>query len=216
MKKDYQLKKWVEKREKELSKNDEFRLEYFWVIVLRVATNFGNISKDNNESKDLPNMEYLKSDVVVFEIACYLLYKIDFWLFMNKPELQKSISFGIQKYNAELFSSIFDMKLKEIGNIINERLDLFGRLVKEKREKNHIENYLFYLEQLILEAKKNDKPKSHGEFENWEFLNLNFLENTFIRIQVSNFEKYIVPSVFKSLNNLCAMIHDFLKQNPKK
>ena len=196
-----QIASWVEKREKILAKkegHDGFEIEDFLAIVLRAALSF-----DLSDKSESIGVDHLKKGVSVFEIGCYLVFNIDLWLFLNEPTLREAISNPLQASFVKLFAEVFEMDFRAVGKILNEHLALFGRLAREKAD---AESHSFYFEQLLAESKNNDIPKSHGNFEEWDSINLDFFENSRIQLHFLNFEKHMVPALHKSLRALCDMM----------
>jgi len=98
------------------------------------------------------------NDYCLFEVCCYMLYKLDVWLFLNNYSDFREKQFPSEVVKACLFPFIASIKGDNIYDAYNARLEAFGRLlreVKDPSEQKKREQML--LLQLIYESERVKK-----------------------------------------------------------
>jgi hypothetical protein len=143
--------------------------------------------------------KHYSGDASLFELGCYLYFRVDVWLFKNKPNLREKISTTfIREYN-KLFAEA--LGLRDLSERFAERIDKYGELIRKGED---IERYHFYLSQLILKTKDNAPPQKY-DFDRMP-LSLSFLEDTGVKMELISWEKAMIPVILESLNKYCTLL----------
>ena len=144
-----------------------FSLDILFKMILYSISQF---AREENEASDVldDNGKYFflskeyrntfrksySGDSTLFEIGCFLYFLIDRWLRENKPKINKSVFF-----NALL--NRFVKQFNKIFGHVNSR-DLYKQRYSKYREVEEeggkIEDYYFYVEQLIFRTENNAQP----------------------------------------------------------
>jgi len=198
------VRNWAYKKQEELKYSNDITPENLFAGMMYGLVTF---AKDDPRRKKIPEFEkvgldicrHFGGDASLFEVGCYLYFRIDMWLFLNKPNLRKLISTTFIREFNNLFS--YALKLKNIPDILAERVDKYGELARNKED---IQQYYFFLSQLIARTKDNTEPK-HYNFGK-EPLNLQFFEDTFIKMELISWEKAMMPALIKSLEKYCTLM----------
>jgi len=141
------------------------------------------------------------SDASLFEIGCYLYFRIDLWhVQSNRAEYRETVV----NYLTDQFVLIFKdtLKLENIEEILQNRLDLYGKLVRESKNREELQNEIdFYLTQLVIRTANNVSPKIYKFTEDFPVVIIDAFEETFLKIEIKSFEKGIIPACLKSIDN---------------
>lgn len=158
----------------------------------------GSKGKENftNKTREKVFIKYC-GDASLFEVGCYLYFRIDLWHYRNK----------MQKYHEEVVNYLIDqfllvfknsLHLENIEEVLQNRLDLYGRLIREsKNPQNEIH---FYLTQLVSLTRGNLLPEIY-DFKDFPVLIIDAFENVFLENEIRAFEQAMVPACLKSIEN---------------
>lgn len=100
------------------------------------------------------------NDSALFELGCYMYFRIDMWLFMTHPELRKRVSEDFLCRFVDLFTQALD--IPNVADLVDQRMKKYGELARSGAE---IGEYHLYLTQLILRTEDNQKPRPY-DFDN--------------------------------------------------
>jgi hypothetical protein len=168
-------------------------------------------ARDNPRRKKIPEFQKVGLDICknfghdasLFEVGCYLYFRLDLWLFLNRPDLRDLISKNFAKEFVKLFT--FALNTANVVGLFNERVSRYGDIAALKKEgwlkKNHS-----ILSRLVVKTKDNNLPKSYKSEE--VPLNLNSIENFLIGTELISWEKEIIPILLNNLKKYCDLFEE--------
>jgi hypothetical protein len=139
-------------------------------------------------------------DASLFEVGCYLYFRIDLWHVQNKMQKYRDKVVG---YLIKQFLSVFknSLGLENIEEIFQNRLNLYGKLVREIKDPvDRVERFYFYLTQLLIRTKDNMLPLIY-DFKNFPLFLIGIVEQTCLEIKIRGFEVGMVPACLKCIEN---------------
>ena len=147
-------------------------------------------------------------DASLFEIGCYLYFRIDLWHVQNnKREYRETVV----NYLIDQFLSVFEdaLNLKNIEEILQNRLNLYGKLVRESKNREELQNEIdYYLTQLLIRTANNTLPKVHHFIEDFPVVAFDFFEEMCLKIEIKSFEQTMIPACLKSIENFYKLISE--------
>ena len=143
------------------------------------------------------------NDASLFEVGCYLYFRLDLWLFLNRPDLKGLISKNFAKEFVKLFT--FALRTDNVVVLFNERVSRYGDIAL--KEEGWLKKTHSILSRLVAKTKDNNLPKNY-KFEEVP-LNLNTIEDFLIETELISWEKEIVPIL---LNNNLKKYCDLLEE----
>jgi len=169
-------KNWAEDMLADKTDNDSFFVAFMYTVTLFADT-------VNNKRCN---------DFLLFEIACYLYIRVDFWFYSsNELKYREEISRFLLDKMSSVFSQIF--KEDNIKKIIFGRIKEYGKLIKT----NDTNQLHFYLIQLLHQANENSVPKNYDR----KFSNYDFFSEINLKIELDSFDDIAVKGFLKTLNN---------------
>ncbi len=198
------VRKWAEEqKEKSKNKTTLEPSDLFAALMYSLAF-FGK--KDSRRKIDpqlkqagLDTTEHYSGDASLFELGCYLYFRVDLWLFKKKSNLRDKLSKLLAKNFCILFSKALNNV--DVGKLFNERINKYGEMIRNGED---VERYHFYLSQLILRTKDNNSPQGYN-FKS-EPLTLDFFGNLAIKTELIAWEKSVFPAIIQAVENYCKII----------
>ncbi|MBU0529547.1 hypothetical protein KKF86_07315 [bacterium] len=87
------IRTWAVERENELPNSDDLPIYTLFAALMYSLSCFG---KENPNTKIPPQLmaanEQFSGDKTLFEIGCYMYFRLDIWLFQNAPNRREEIS----------------------------------------------------------------------------------------------------------------------------
>lgn len=158
----------------------------------------------NEESKKI--LLAYSGDASLFEVGCYLYFRIDLWHIQNdKDKYREGV---VYKYLIKKFLEIFEdaLKMKNSHLILQNRLDLYGNLIRKKPER-----IKFYLLQLVGRTNNNTLPEIH-DFDNFPIMISGIIEEKVLEIEIESFDRAMIPICCKNLKIFYDSMTEELKQ----
>lgn len=143
-------------------------------------------------------------DSTLFEIGCFLYFLIDQWLRENKPEINESIFFN------HLLNG-FIKRFNKIFGHVNSRdfyKQRYSKYREVEEERGAIEDYYFYVEQLVYLTEDNAQPEKH---DFGTIATVPFTHKVWIKIQFFAWYKSVVPTMYE---NIKLFIKSFEENSP--
>ena len=143
------------------------------------------------------------NDSSLFELGCYVYFRIDLWHVQNKyDELREEVL----NFCLDEFISVFEdaLDFDYANEILQNRLDLYGRLIRDQ-DLNAID---FYLLQLLMRTRNNTLPQVH-DFDHFPIELSGFFEELGLKIAVKAFESGMLPAIFNNFK----YIYESMKNN---
>ena len=159
-----------------------------------------------NEPQIYP-MAQFSSDAGLFELGCYVYFRLDVWLYQNKPRLRKAIAVSF----AQQFNSLFSTALEtDISKLFDERIAKYEELLKTG---TGLKEYHSYLSHLISRA-EGGKLSATCDFTN-EPIKLDGMSSFLIHSEWLNFEKTMIPAFIESVQNYCALVEHSMQESER-
>jgi hypothetical protein len=107
-----------------------------------------------HEANGLGEVE--RSDATLFDLGCYLLFRIDLYLFKEHRDLRDEISKELSDLFVHLFDNVFDSDTLE--DKYDQRIDLYDDLIKITADTTSYHNRI---EQMMLLGTRNGTPQDY-------------------------------------------------------
>ena len=188
----------------------ELSLENVFIIMMYYLSAFAHpnpkeiinpdqLSAYNERKKDLSinvNIEY-SNDVTLFEVGCYMIFRVDLWLFSKNPNHRESISTSLADMFIELFTQALD--LDTIPKLFNQRMSGYGQLARAKAD---YDQYSHHLSQLILYIERN-KPSEDYSFDLTPIIIAGIDKSMGLKIEHLSWEQVFMPRIYGALQKHC-------------
>ncbi len=140
--------------------------------------------------------EHYGTDASLFELGCYLCFRIKEWLIVNKPNLKDKISRSLISGFISLFSAALgDENLHET---FLKRAEKYAELAHTGQE---FDRYHTYLSRLIIKTKNCSSP-AMCNYELGHF-SLNFFYDCAIKYELYVWEAAMMPDLLAALKKYC-------------
>ena len=159
-----------------------------------------------NEKKIKKVLAAYSGDATLFEMGCYLYFHIDLWHVQNdKDKYREGV---VHRYLFKKFLEIFEdsLRIKNSHLILENRLDLYGDLIRNKSERIQ-----FYLLQLVIRTSSNTLPVVH-DFNNFHVMIASIFEEIVLSINIASFVREMIPICCKNLKIFYDSMTEELKQ----
>lgn len=195
------VRSWAEKRKYELRHSDDISSDNLFAALMYGLSSFGKTDLKMNKSSDLKKFgmdasEHFSGDGSLFELGCYMFFRIDLWLFKNEPTRREALSTSFANNFIALFSQALDSK--QILKIFDKRMSDYGKLVRNGAD---ADRYHYHLSQLILWTKDNQPPEDY-DFDSSPVMITGIFEDMGLKIELATWEKGMLPVMIESLKNL--------------
>ena len=208
------IRRWDINKENEIKRLHTYKItpEMLFASMIHGLCVF---AKDNPKRKKIPEFQKAGLDICknfghdasLFEVGCYLHFRLEFWLFQSRPNLRDSIS----KYFGREFNKLFTIALNiDIDNVIdlfNERGSMYADIVCKRED--WIEESHLILSSLVLKTKDNNLPKSYRSYKFEEMpLELGAISNYLMRTELFSWETAIIPILIRNLKKYCDLFKE--------
>lgn len=141
--------------------------------------------------------EFFSNDAALFEVGCYMNFRVDLWLYINHPNHRESLS----TYLADRFIELFTKALgsRKIPKLFDQRMSGYGQLARAKADH---ERYYFNLSQLIFQI-KNDQPLEDYSFDTAPAMIMDAYKVYGLKIELLSWEQGFIPGMYETLNSYC-------------
>ncbi len=145
-------------------------------------------------------------DSTLFEIGCFLYFLMDQWLRENKPKINASVFFNtLLNRFVKRFNKIFGHVNSR--DLYKQRYSKYHEIAEAPNDSN-IEDYYFYVEQLVYLTEDNAQPKEH-DFERITIVP--FTHSFWIKVQFFAWYEGVVPTMYE---NIKLFIKPFEENSP--
>lgn len=145
-------------------------------------------------------LEQFSSDAGLFELSCYVYFRLDIWLYQNKPKLREILAVTLADQLISLFSRALEM---DVSEVFDERTAKYGELVNTGAG---LKEYHSYLSHLITRT-EGGRLHTMNTVAN-EPLKLDAIGNYLVNSELLDFEKTMIPGLMKSLEGFCDWIEN--------
>ena len=190
---------WAERRQNELQNSDDVVAPdgLFAAIIFCLAT----FSRGKVHKLATFSSQHYSSDAALFELGCYLYFRVDMWLFLKKPHLREVLSITFQREFVHLFTKA--LGIDNVHELFDERVNKYGEIARTCKGSDLKECH-FYLSQLILRTKNGTLPETY-DFDH-EPLTLDFWADMGLKTELSSWEQSMMPAVIKAMENYCSIV----------
>lgn len=195
---------WAKRRGRELRHSYDLTPENLFAATMSVLSTFGMKQPRRKIPRNLKGLgidatEHFGTDAALFEVGCYLYFRLDLWLFRNKPHLREEISTVFVREFDRLFTEA--LGINTVSKLFAHRVEKYAELVRSGAK---INDYHFYLSQLILRTKDGTPPDAY-DFDH-EPLNLNAVEDMGVKMELLTWEETMIPILVEGLKKYFEII----------
>jgi hypothetical protein len=155
------------------------------------------ISEDWKRSGFIDADEHYSGDATLFELGCYMYFRLDLWLYQHKPNRRKEISVIFVDRFIELFTQA--LSIKDIPALFEQRISQYGELARTGADG---ETYHFHLDQIVLRTRDNQPPESY-DFKHEGVVIIDAFEHMGLKIALAGWEIGMIPALLKSIEKYC-------------
>ncbi|MFC1635667.1 hypothetical protein ACFL5Z_12575 [Planctomycetota bacterium] len=202
---------WAIRREKESRSSGLLKPSehLFSAIIWSLVTYWRDAAKvklpSQSEGPQIYPLEQFSSDAGLFELGCYVYFRLDVWLYQNKPRLRRVIAVSFTQQFISLFSTALEM---DVSKLFEERTAKYEGLLKTGTGLKECHSYLSYL----ISRTEGGKIPATCDCANWS-LRLDGLDNFLIHSELLNFEKTMIPALIKSIQNYCTLAEHSMQES---
>lgn len=198
---------WAEERRKDLQYEDDMTPKNMFAGLIYALATFVRPQPEPRQRKEKEEWNLYHSfetefanDSTLFELGCYMYFRVDFWLFRNRRDLYGQISPVFFDEFINLFTEV--LGIPNIDDLLAERLDGYIGLTGHG---NEIQTYHDYLYELILRTKGNRKPEHYGtNSERGTFVGA--LQEFALRAKLTTWEDVMLPTIIGSVEKATDMM----------
>ncbi len=198
------VRKWAEERMREMrcSKNLSFSVENLFASMMWSLSRFADkstrtITDSTSKGMMVDAGEHYSGDAALFEVGCYLHFRLGHWLRENRPEGGDEIMTALGLLFMKLFTTALNSN--DIRGFFAQRCSLYAELA---RSGANAEEYHRHLLQLILRTRDNQTPRSYN-VENERIVIVGFFEDMGVRIALAAWEHGMIPALIKAIEKIC-------------
>ena len=195
---------WAARRERQLRTCEDLSAEGLFAVMMWGLARFGRKDRRRRIPAELKRLgmdasERFSNDTALFELGCYLHFRVYLWLSENHPERRAEITTAFAREFEQLFSEA--LAAGDVQRLFEERLSGFGGLAVRGAE---LEEYHHHLSQLILLSKGNPHPQEY-DFETAPVLVADVFEQTGVSIELASWEEAMLPALLESVREYCSL-----------
>jgi hypothetical protein len=199
------VRSWVEKRRRELRYSNDLSIENLFVSMMYGLSYFSEKGMRQSipsklKALGLDESEHYSGDAALFELGCYMYFRLDLWLCKHKPHHREDVSTTFANGFTELFTRALNSK--DIPALFDQRLSQYAKLVRTGAD---IKEYHYHLSQLILRTRDNQLPTSY-DFENAPVMITGCFEHLGVDIALAAWEKGMIPASVKNIEYYCDLV----------
>jgi hypothetical protein len=144
--------------------------------------------------------EHYSGDAALFELGCYMCFRLDLWLYKHKPHHREHISRTFASGFTKLLTQALNSR--DIPALFDQRLSQYAKLLRAGAD---IKEYHDHLLLLILRTRDNYPPLPYDS-KNEPMITLIASEHFGVDIALAAWEENMIPGLVKSIENYCALV----------
>ena len=199
------MRMWAKKRQWELRYSNDSPENLFAAMMLFLLPFGEKDLEDKPQSlpfwknfwKNIDASEHYSGDATLFELGCYMYFRLDLWLYQHKPHRREEFSRAFADRFIELFTQA--LRSRDIPALFNQRISQYAELARTDADG---EKYHFHLDQLILRTKDNKLPESY-DFKHDGVVIIDAFEHMGLKLALAAWEKGMIPALLKSVESIC-------------
>ncbi len=190
---------WAERRWKHLRRQREFTPEWVFGCLVYSVSRFIEPRPEQGRSEEDralgPLFEaHYGNDSALFELGCYAYFRLDLWLFRERPGLRQGLSAFLADEFVKLFTEALGVYY--VQQLLSERVGRYGEIANCGGGPKEYHSYLI---QLLLAAKDNRKPRLYGDVE---LLVLDIERSFMLTAKLMTWEEFFLPTLTNGLEQL--------------
>ncbi len=134
-----------------------------------------------------------RNDYVYFEVGCYMFFRMDVWLTIEKPNERYKLSKSLVDQYIKLFSSFYPNM--DFAELFNNRLSHYTEFI---RKGENVEKYHTHLGHLIMNSVNGDLKIYNNPYDVPSELS-GVIEKVELENNIIAFEKCMLPHAFDAL-----------------
>jgi hypothetical protein len=194
------LRTWAEKRMRELGRSGDLSVENLFAATMYSLSSF---SEEDTSGRACgtkgSGFGHYSGDAALFELGCYMYFRLDLWLYKRKPHCRRDVSPTFATEFVKLFSQA--LTSRDIPSLFDQRVSQYGRLAQAGAD---LKQYHHHLSQLILRTRDNQLPRAY-DFEGREPLMLNAMDDFLVKTALLAWEEHMLPASLDMLTKYCDM-----------
>jgi hypothetical protein len=193
---------WAEKRKQEL-RHSNLSVDSLFAVMIYALCFFGEKDKKQSTPPELLSKlgldvsEKYSGDAALFELGCYMYFRLDLWLFKNKPDRRENITIIFADNFIRLFTQALNSR--EIPSLFDQRITEYAKLARTGAD---FEQYHYHLSQLIFRTRDNQLPAPY-DFENESMMITGVFEDMGVKHALIDFEADMLPILVENLKKYC-------------
>tara|TARA_B110000037_G_scaffold221550_1_gene292931 strand:+ start:1067 stop:1843 length:777 start_codon:yes stop_codon:yes gene_type:complete len=186
------IKTWTYRKMEESKKESEAT-----VLMLFISLMYGLCmalhSNDEDSENEILGISDYKSDSALFELGCYLMFRVDVFLFTKHKLVREHLSPPLTNSFVKLFEEAFSDE--NIGDLFDSRQLLYSELIKER---DWMKTSHFHLEQLISRTKGGQHPSEYHPDQGLEIISA--LSAMGLKSHIMSWETSILPTLLDNIS----------------
>lgn len=206
---DSYVRTWATRRRKEMAKIERPTPEFLFVFIIynlsTFAKKYEKTPKDTDESILMASQKF-GDDSILFEVGCYLFFRIDLWYIQNhfSSEEKEIVHSSLRGQFVDLFSKALDLSSDYINSLFDERLNRYGELFIPyllSSRKGDTSEVIEQFHLLLIKSILFTSNEGHLSLvdPDQEPLNISILENTGLTIELQTWEEFMLPEIINGM-----------------
>jgi hypothetical protein len=197
------IRAWAESRQHEFLGSSEIvsPANLFELMMLFASSFLGKEMRDNIPSElngtILDISEHYSGDATLFELGCYMYFRLDLWLYQKRPHRREEVSTIFTNGFIELFTHVFGTI--DVLSLFNQRISGYAELVRAGKDE---EACRFNLDQLVVRTRDNRTPEPY-DFQHEPLTIISFFEHMALKIVLAAWENDAIPRLLKFIDIYC-------------
>jgi len=199
-----QMRVWAENNITDLSNfEDRWTPKNLFIVTMYFLSTFAKeppeeykIPEDEKPWEDVHKKFF--NDAILFEVGCYMIFRIDHWLLNNNYQQREDIFNIMAQKFLDLFGQILNSS--ELYSIFNQRLNMYGQLANEATD---AEKFHHHLTQLILQAELDNLPSEDYNLSSSPVMITDITDTLSIKMEIKGWEFAFLPKAMGFIEEYC-------------
>lgn len=181
------VRKWAIEQRRKTRHSDDISLDELFAALIIGVSSFGKDTKP------------FSGDATLFEVACYMFFEIDLWLYNNQFQYRKEVTSYFIHKNVNLFSN--SLQTENIDELISERFAKYGEIAIKN---NSAESYIDLLSEFVRRTKHNKLPQKIEcqNADNYFNESDDLWDDVFgVKMELSIYVQNMLPATYQVLNS---------------
>jgi hypothetical protein len=200
--------RWVQNRMEELEDEELITPEGMFAVFVKALSMSAERNPVLENDKEMRPFiveweAHYANDAVLFELGCYMYFRVDLWLLLKRPDLRDPdlrdrISNVFSRDFIRLFTQV--LQIKNVADLFDQRVAAYGELARSGTD---AKRYDYYLSQLLIRTRDNRTPRPY-DFGTEAFIVIDSMEGFFVKTKLRAWETATLPAFVRTLGKLTA------------